>query len=470
MMRLPLSLGVVETIYEDEEASNNNSPPSLSPTNSSGASAGPGSAIVAASSAVNDQQPCFPSPSLRRRVHAWCQATGLPTDVIIRVEDRTFDLHKSLLVRRSGYMKQHLCDANLVILRQGSSIAPEVFDMIANFCYGAEIAITPFNTAALGCAARFLDMTDEHYGGKANLCQMVESFVCKTILPHRENTLAVLHSSVPLLPKSELLVKRCLEALTAADDCDGVSDWKDDIISLPVDVFFRMMESMRASAQSHDTVYVIVKFYVKGHSELTEAEKNQIYAFLDCNRVSLETLIQLVRNPEVPLRLTIHAMFIQQLKARETVQRLADAVRDNSRMRKPCTENVGLSLGEILRRDATVREAVQLKAEMEATSLRIRGLEADLLCLKREIKERERQVEHDTDLSRSEKSHEILQENKPFGKFVLKGLRTVLRKSKNGSEYQAAESLEDSWGRLRLGSHERSLIKGLTHRRSHSFT
>ncbi|KAF3791125.1 BTB/POZ domain-containing protein [Nymphaea thermarum] len=425
MMRLPLNLGVVETIYEDEEVSNNNSPPSLSPTNSSSASAGPRSTIVAASSAVNGQQPCFPSPSLRRRVHAWCQATGLQTDVVIRVGDRSFDLHKSLLVRRSSYMKLRLSEANHIILKQGLPITPEIFDMIANFCYGAEIAITPFNTAALWCAARFLDMTEEHNGGKANLCQKIESFVSKTILPHRENTLAVLHSSVPLLPRSENLVKRCLEALTAADDCDGVSDWKDDINFLPVDVFFRMMESMRASARNHDTVYTIVKFYIQEHNELTEAEKNQIYGFLDCNRVSLDTLIELVRNPEVPLRLTIHAMFIQQLKARETIQRLTNAERNNNHMGKACTENVGLSLGEILRRDATVREATQLRAEMEATSLRIRDLEADLLCLKREIKERERQPENDTDISRSEKSHEkFLQENKPFSKLVLKGLKT----------------------------------------------
>ena len=34
------------------------------------------------------------SPALRRNVRAWCDATGLPTTIIIRCKDRVFYLHK----------------------------------------------------------------------------------------------------------------------------------------------------------------------------------------------------------------------------------------------------------------------------------------------------------------------------------------------------------------------------------------
>lgn len=43
---------------------------------------------------AQDATNCYGSPPLQRNVKAWCDATGLPTTITIRCNDRVFQLHK----------------------------------------------------------------------------------------------------------------------------------------------------------------------------------------------------------------------------------------------------------------------------------------------------------------------------------------------------------------------------------------
>ncbi len=76
------------------------------------------------------------------------------------------------LVSRSGYMKGLLMDSKEVELSSECPGGPEIFEMVANFCYGSTILMESSSVAALRCMAEYLHMSEEY--GKANLCQRSE--------------------------------------------------------------------------------------------------------------------------------------------------------------------------------------------------------------------------------------------------------------------------------------------------------
>lgn len=79
------------------------------------------------------------------------------------------------LVSRSGYMKGLLVDSKEVELSSECPGGPEIFEMVANFCYGSTILMEASSVAALRCMAEYLHMYEEY--GKANLCQRSELYL-----------------------------------------------------------------------------------------------------------------------------------------------------------------------------------------------------------------------------------------------------------------------------------------------------
>jgi hypothetical protein len=79
------------------------------------------------------------------------------------------------LVSRSGYMKGLLMDSKEVELSSECPGGPEIFEMVANFCYGSTILMEASSVAALRCMAEYLHMFEEY--GKANLCQRSELYL-----------------------------------------------------------------------------------------------------------------------------------------------------------------------------------------------------------------------------------------------------------------------------------------------------
>ncbi|KAL0377798.1 UNVERIFIED_CONTAM: BTB/POZ domain-containing protein [Sesamum radiatum] len=136
---------------------------------------------------------------------AWFCTTGLPSDVIIEVDDMTFHLHKFPLMSKSRKLheliteqekslatgrtariqtpsestqqldndseeKQEIqeeqeneedeeqCHITLPDFPGGS----ESFETAAKFCYGVKVDLTATNVAPLRCAGEYLEMTEEY--------------------------------------------------------------------------------------------------------------------------------------------------------------------------------------------------------------------------------------------------------------------------------------------------------------------
>ena len=51
------------------------------------------------------------------------------------------------------------------------SISAETFTVVADFCYGADIALTPLNVVFLRVAAELLEMTEDDGDGGGNLVE-----------------------------------------------------------------------------------------------------------------------------------------------------------------------------------------------------------------------------------------------------------------------------------------------------------
>lgn len=91
---------------------------------------------------------------------------------------------------------------------------PDTFLIIAKFCYGVRIELTPRNTVLIYCAADFLEMKEEY--GEGNLLSKSESFFYKSILHNWKDCILALQSAEPVLDRAEKLqiISRCLNALS----------------------------------------------------------------------------------------------------------------------------------------------------------------------------------------------------------------------------------------------------------------
>ncbi|KAJ0096588.1 hypothetical protein Patl1_28523 [Pistacia atlantica] len=339
------NLGVVETIYEEEhEYSSCTSSPSPSPSPSPTLSSSPA--------------------TLRSRVEAWSMAKGRKTDVLIRVQGTSFHLHKDPLTSRSVYLKRQLTDLSDLTLSPPLNITAQTFSLIADFCYGAHLVLTPFNVAALRTAAELLQMTETNDDDE-DLREITEAYFCGVVTINRE----------------------CIDALSLTDEGYSTVNLFDDVVTLHAEDFEIVAESMSLRLSGHDE-----------HSgKLTEEQKTHICCHIDCNKLSSQLLIHAVQNPRMPLRFIIRAMLTEQLNTRRSI--VSASYNHNSHRHHQYSRDP-ITLGAILQRDAALREAAQLKAAMNATSSRIQNLENELDGMKKLLIETEKERSELTEMNK----------------------------------------------------------------------
>jgi hypothetical protein len=102
------------------------------------------------------------SRALQCNVRAWCEATGLPTTITVRLRDRVSHLHKFPLVSRNSYFKKALQETKDVAVGEGPGRV-EVFELALNFCYGVDVHAPP-TVKAVVAAGSFLETTEELAG------------------------------------------------------------------------------------------------------------------------------------------------------------------------------------------------------------------------------------------------------------------------------------------------------------------
>ncbi|KAG8384495.1 hypothetical protein BUALT_Bualt04G0123600 [Buddleja alternifolia] len=196
-----------------------------------------------------------PSP----KGQAWFCTTGLPSDVIIEVDDMAFHLHKFPLMSRSRKLHELITEQeeNPMTRRATKIQTPSVpnqkfdndseeekeeiqeeheneedeehchitlpdfpggsesFETAAKFCYGVKIDLSATNAAPLRCAGEYLEMTDEY--SENNLISKTERFLAQTVLKSIKTSIKTLTSCQGLLPMAENLeiVQRCIEAIAS---------------------------------------------------------------------------------------------------------------------------------------------------------------------------------------------------------------------------------------------------------------
>ncbi|KAG6552542.1 hypothetical protein Mapa_005852 [Marchantia paleacea] len=156
----------------------------------------------------------------QRRGQAWFCTTGLPSDIVIEVEQMSFHLHKFPLLSKSGKLARLVaensdeetgaCQIHLQDIPGGT----EAFELAAKFCYGVKVELTSANVAALRCAAEYLEMTEEF--GEGNLISKTESFLNQVVLRSWKDSVRALQSCEYLLPEAEGLgiVKKCVDSIS----------------------------------------------------------------------------------------------------------------------------------------------------------------------------------------------------------------------------------------------------------------
>ncbi|KAI4327526.1 hypothetical protein L6164_019975 [Bauhinia variegata] len=177
---------------------------------------------------------------------AWFCTTGLPSDIVVEVDDMSFHLHKFPLMSKSRKLHQliteqeanHSSSAAKVQMAISSAIeeveeedeivevhchitftdfpgGSETFEMAAKFCYGVKIDLSPSNVASLRCAGEFLEMTEEY--SEDNLISKTERFLSQSVLKSIKDSVKALKSCERLMPLAEDLgiMQRCIDYIVS---------------------------------------------------------------------------------------------------------------------------------------------------------------------------------------------------------------------------------------------------------------
>ncbi|XP_057763893.1 BTB/POZ domain-containing protein At1g30440 [Salvia miltiorrhiza] len=158
--------------------------------------------------------------AFQRQGQAWFCTTGLPSDVVVEVEEMSFHLHKFPLLSRSGVMERLIAEASegdegCVIKLSDVPGGAKTFELVAKFCYGVKLELTASNVVYLRCAAEHLEMTDEF--GEGNLVSQTEIFLNQTALRSWKDSLKALQTCDDVLSDAEQLhiPRRCIDSLAA---------------------------------------------------------------------------------------------------------------------------------------------------------------------------------------------------------------------------------------------------------------
>ncbi|KAK6152795.1 hypothetical protein DH2020_012434 [Rehmannia glutinosa] len=420
-------LGVVGTIYEEEDEDS-----------------------LSSSSSTIPSLEFTPSPT------PWSFGRRHDPDVVIHVQDSRFRLHKEALIARSAYLRHKLSEFPEITLTPPLNITAQTFSMVTDFCYGTHVAITPFNLAALRTAADLLGMTEINGHGDQNLLQKTEEYFRREVAVNEEYLSIVLRSCFSLLPEAETtasLVSRCIEALSLTAGADGDMSWLDDVKSLLIEDLHLILESVsQRLTDCHDLLYRIIDVYLKENiGTISEDQKIQMCNYIDCSTLSPKLLMHAVQNPRMPLRFVVQAMFLQQLNTRHDIISAA-----NDHLKKHDHQNDAITLGAILQRDAALRQVSQLKAIMSATNSRIQTLEKELSGMRKYLSESEGSISNRIDSGRSasfrfssESGNKIERgERGSVSSLSLRNVKAdVVMSSSEGSSSDGCRSVERSFGR-----------------------
>lgn len=161
------------------------------------------------------------------------------------------------IIPRSLYLKRHLSGVFDFTLSPPLNITAETFNLVAEFCYGRKIQLSPINVAAVITASELLGMREGE-----NLREVAESYFERIVCIDAST---IMRSCLALFPDAETtasLASRCIEALIWEND--NVDDSVlDVVVEMQPRDFQMVVYSLNGRLRNHDFLYNLVHLYLK---------------------------------------------------------------------------------------------------------------------------------------------------------------------------------------------------------------
>ncbi|KAL5181446.1 BTB/POZ domain-containing protein [Glycine soja] len=197
---------------------------------------------------------------------------GLPSDIVIEVDDMDFHLHKKLKRKKNTVT---WCSKTFP---HGSY----TFELAAKFCFGAKIALSSSNVVPLRCGEEFLKMTEQH--SKENLISKTKTFLSHSVLNN-------IKDSIRLMPLVDTLgiVQRCVDSIISetlfrwpvSDSASTLillhtsgrrsrrnsedGSWFEELTLLGLPVFKQLILAMKGSELKPEIIETCFMQYAKKH-------------------------------------------------------------------------------------------------------------------------------------------------------------------------------------------------------------
>ncbi|KAL8143480.1 hypothetical protein V2J09_016512 [Rumex salicifolius] len=250
------------------------------------------------------------------KCQAWFCTTGLPSDVVVEVDDMTFHLHKFPLMSKSKKLNDLISEQEATLnssekAKDGAEEdgteseiellschltlrdfpgGSEAFEVAAKFCYDVKIDFTAANAAPLRCAGEVLEMTEDY--SEDNLISRTERFLSKSVFRTLKDSIKALKSCESVIPMAEDLglVQRCIDAISskaalvdpslfgwpvnesrgrrsrsspAIKAASAAEPWFEELSVLCSDLFNRALEAMKEREVSSDVIENCLLYYAK---------------------------------------------------------------------------------------------------------------------------------------------------------------------------------------------------------------
>ncbi|XP_004509199.1 BTB/POZ domain-containing protein At5g66560 [Cicer arietinum] len=330
---------------------------------------------------------------------AWFCTTGLPSDIVVEVDDMTFHLHKFPLMSKSQKLHnlitqqeaeaatnstvpqedededeivEEQCHVTFTSFPGGS----EAFEMAAKFCYGVKMELSPSNVASLRCAGEFLEMTEEY--SEDNLISKTERFFSQHVFNSIGDSIKTLKTCERLMPMADELgiTERCIDSvISRASSADPalfgwpVSDavasaskqilwngidsagrrtaagesWFEDLALLRLPLFKRLILAMRDAEINPEIIETCVMYYAKKYIPgVSRSSRKPLPSSVSSETEQKEILETLVSNlpPEKNLNSSTATRFLFGLL------RTANILNASEACRNVLEKKIGLQLEE----------------------------------------------------------------------------------------------------------------------------
>ncbi|CAH8384195.1 unnamed protein product [Eruca vesicaria subsp. sativa] len=160
-----------------------------------------------------------PNPISLIKIYLHCRilVTDTPNDLIIKINNISYHLHRSSLVPKCGLLNRLCTDPE-----ESDSVTVELndipgganaFELCAKFCYGITINLGAHNLVDALCASKFLQMSDSVE--KGNLYPKLESFFHSCVLHGWKDSIVALQSTAKLPEWCENLgiIRKCIDSI-----------------------------------------------------------------------------------------------------------------------------------------------------------------------------------------------------------------------------------------------------------------